>query len=187
MKDILSSLGILTEEELNELEPCVTTRTLKKGEFLVKEGVVCKELVYIKTGVVRSYYTTDSGKEITYCISFGNSMMTALSSLVQGTPSVENLQALTPLELVSLSKAHLERLCDSSINWLKVHKFFMEQEYIKLEKRIFSFQKENARERYEALLQEQPEYLDQIPLQYMASYLGVSSRHLSRLRKEMVY
>jgi hypothetical protein len=58
-----------------------------------------------------------------------------------------------------------------------------EQEYIKMEKRIFILQKESAEKRYEDLLNNQPLYLQLIPLSYLSSYLGITQRHLSRVRK----
>ncbi|MNY26270.1 hypothetical protein D3C86_1601080 [compost metagenome] len=62
-----------------------------------------------------------------------------------------------------------------------------EQQYLELEKRLFLFQKEKAKKRYMDLLENQPDYVQQIPLQYLASYLGITSRHLSRLRREIVF
>ena len=73
-----------------------------------------------------------------------------------------------------------------SPNWIKVQKYFAEQMYIELERRIFSYQKEKAKERYQQLIEKYPEYIEQIPLQYLASYLNITPRHLSRIRSELV-
>ena len=62
-----------------------------------------------------------------------------------------------------------------------------EQEYINLEKRIFVLQRESAENRYKSLLQTHPHYLNSIPLSYIASYLGITQRHLSRIRKTVFY
>jgi CRP-like cAMP-binding protein len=60
-----------------------------------------------------------------------------------------------------------------------------EQEYLKLEKRVFMLQKEKAERKYQDLLENHPDYLKHIPLNYLASYLGITQRHLSRIRKEI--
>ncbi|MNT98592.1 hypothetical protein D3C72_2412100 [compost metagenome] len=60
-------------------------------------------------------------------------------------------------------------------------------QYLELEKRLFIFQKDKAKKRYIDLLENQPGYVQKIPLQYLASYLGITPRHLSRLRKEIQY
>ena len=72
-------------------------------------------------------------------------------------------------------------------NWIKFLKIVAEQQYIELEKRIFQLQKNNAFERYSDLLKNHPEYLQNIPLQYLASYLGITQRHLSRIRREICF
>ncbi len=185
MKDFLNSFGMLTKDELKQLDSIVTTRKIAKGELIIPEGNICNELYFIKTGIVRSYYTTDAGEEMTYCITFGNTFMTALSSLISNQPTAENLQAVTATELDVIQKADLEKLYTLSPNWLRVGKYFIEQEYLEMEKRFFSFQKDKGKERYRELLQKNPEYIMQIPLQYLASYLGVTPRHLSRLRREV--
>ncbi len=92
---------------------------------------------------------------------------------------------MTNSELIIFQKETFEELADMSVNWLKLQKFFAEQEYIGLEKRMFSYQREDAKQRYQKLLEEAPEVIQEIPLQYIASYLGVSQRHLSRIRKEL--
>jgi len=66
-------------------------------------------------------------------------------------------------------------------------KVVAEQQYIELEKRIFKLQKDNASKRYADLIKHQPEYILKIPLQYLASYLGITQRHLSRIRKEISF
>jgi hypothetical protein len=62
-----------------------------------------------------------------------------------------------------------------------------EQQYIELERRFFQFQKNTAAQRYKELLINQPEYVQNIPLQYLASYLGITQRHLSRIRSEVAF
>ena len=86
-----------------------------------------------------------------------------------------------------IPKEKIESLGESSINWMKFQKIIAELQYIELENRIFLLQKEKASLRYEVLLKSHPEFIKHIPLNYLASYLGITQRHLSRLRKELVY
>lgn len=72
-------------------------------------------------------------------------------------------------------------------NWIKFFKNVAELEYVNLEKRLFLLQRESAEKRYQDLLENQPEYLKLIPLHYLASYLGVTQRHLSRIRKNLSF
>ena len=186
MKSYFHSLRLLSEQDLDMLNGMTTSKIIRKGEYLISEGSICNQLVYIKDGILRSYYSKENGEEITYCITFGNNLMTALSSLISGNPTEENIQALTDITLEVLKKEDLNRLYAASPNWLKAGKSLTEIQYIELEKRMFLLQKHSAKKRYEAFMETHATYLQYIPLQYLASYLNVTPRHLSRLRREVV-
>ncbi|MBB5645249.1 Crp/Fnr family transcriptional regulator [Pedobacter cryoconitis] len=187
ISDFLKNFGILTTAEIEDFLHLGTIRNLQKGEFFISEGKSCKEVAFIKSGILRSFFTPESGEEITYCITFPNTLMTAYSSFITSLPTLENIQAVAPCELLIIKKAAIDQLSKSSLNWVTFFKIIAEQQYIELEKRLFLFQKEKAKKRYMDLLENQPAYVQQIPLQYLASYLGITPRHLSRLRKEIVF
>lgn len=187
MRDFLTALQILSDEEIAHVERHTTTRILEKGALFIREGDTCQEVAFVKSGILRSFYTKDNGEEITYCITFQHAFTTAYSSFITGQPSPENIQAITKTELLILPKSYLEKQSATSANWLRLQKFFAEQQYVELEKRVFSYQKEKASERYQALLANYPSYIQKIPLQYLASYLGISPRHLSRIRREVAF
>jgi CRP-like cAMP-binding protein len=182
MISYFQSLNLLSEEEIQFLEGITITKTLKKGAFLIQEGEVCKEVVFIRSGILRSFFTKPNGEEVTYCLTFGNNLMTALSSLLEGKPTHENIQAVTELELEVIKKEDLFSLADSYFGWMKVFKVLVEQQYIELENRMLDLQRLDAKERYEKLITERTELVRHIPLKHLASYLNITPRHLSRLR-----
>lgn len=186
MKDFLQSFNLLNEHEINSFISMAEICNLKRGEYFIQDGNICNVVAFIESGILRSFYTTPEGEEMTYCISFQNSFMTAYSSFITGLPTEENVQAITPVKLLLLQKKDLDQISETSTNWLKFAKLLAEKEYLELEKRVFSYQRESARERYQNLLLTRPEYIEQIPLKYLASYLGITPRHLSRLRAEMI-
>jgi CRP-like cAMP-binding protein len=186
LRKYLEMVGHLSEEDIQSLLAFVRFQKLKKGEFFIREGQVSLEVGFLVSGLIRSYYTTNSGEEITYCFRFPNDMIAAYSSFITGNKTDENLQAISEVELLVFSKQELNKLANDSLNWTKFLKEIAELQYIELEKRIFQLQKTTALQRYEDLLQNQPEYFQKIPLQYLASYLGITQRHLSRIRKEFV-
>lgn len=183
MENYLKSFNLLTNEEIEEFSKMVRKKTLKKGEFFVKAGSTCNEVAFVISGILRSFYYSSNSEEITFCLTFQNSFMTAYSSLISNSITNENIEALSDVELYVFTREQLLQLENSSMNWLKFSKMMAEQEYIRLEQRIFLLQKESAETRYEDLVKNHPEYLKSIPLTYLASYLGVTQRHLSRLRK----
>lgn len=183
MRNYLKSFGILTNSEIDLFETKLVSRKLKKGDFFIHDGQVCNEVGFVVSGLFRSYYHSSQEEEVTYCFTFSNAFVSAYSSFLSQNKTTENIQALTNVEMLTISRHEILKLEESSTNWLKFFKHIAEQEYIQLEKRIFLLQKETAEKRYRDLLANQPEYLQQIPLNYLSSYLGITQRHLSRIRK----
>lgn len=187
MRAFLRKFEILTEAEISELIELASIRKLKKGDFFIGEGKVCSEVAFIQSGSLRSYYVPESGEEMTYCISFPDTFMTAYSSYLTGNPSLENIQAMTPAELWVISKKDIDSFSEKHVNGLKLQKYIAEQQYMELERRVFLYQQQTAKMRYKELTANYPEFIGQLPVQYLASYLGISPRHLSRLRKEVLF
>ena len=187
IKEYLKSYNVLTDNEIENLIQLSTKRDLNKSDYFVREGETCKEVAFVLTGISRSFYVSDKGVEITYCITFPNNLMTAYSSFITGLSTSENIQAITPVELMIIPKNKIDDLAMGNPNWIKFLKIVAEQQYIELEKRVFQLQKDNASQRYADLIKNQPEYIQNIPLQYLASYLAITQRHLSRIRKEISF
>ena len=186
IKEYFESFKVLTKGEIETAIQHFTQRKLNKFDFFVQEGERCTEIAFIKSGVFRSCYFSKEGEDITYCFRFQNDLLAAYSSFITGEKSLENIQALSSAELLVIKKNELEELTKNS-NWIMFLKIIAEQNYLELEKRVFQLQRENALQRYEMLLKNQPEYIQQIPLQYLSSYLGITQRHLSRIRKKISF
>jgi CRP-like cAMP-binding protein len=183
----LKSFNLLTDMNINDFIQLVTYKTLKKNDYFIQEGETCKEVAFILSGILRSFYLSIKAEDITYCITFPNNLMTAYSSFLTAQPTQENIQAITFTELLIVPKDKLKAMVEQDLNWTYFFKIMAEQQYIELEKRIFLLQKSSAALRYADLVKNQPEYIQKIPLQYLASYLGITQRHLSRIRKEFTF
>lgn len=184
-KEYLETFNILTSEEVNNILNQVNCREIKKSDFFVKQGSTCKEVAFVSESVFRTFYVSAKGEEITYCIAFPGGLITAYSSFITGNVTQENIQAINHAKIYVLKKKVIEDLSERSGNWTKFLKVMAEQQYIELENRIFQLQKRDAVYRYRDLLTTRPEYIKHIPLQYLASFLGIAQRHLSRIRKEI--
>lgn len=187
IKTFLTSFNILTNIEIDEFIQLSQVKHLNKSDFFIREGETCKNVAFILSGILRSFYTSDKEDEITYCITFPNNFMAAYSSFLTKQPTQENIQALTSTELIIISKEKIEMLALKYSNFVLLLKIIAEEQYIELEKRMFQLQGSNATKRYADLLKDHPKYIQTIPLKYLASYLSVSQRHLSRIRKEVSF
>ena len=162
IKNYLKLFNVLTDDEIENFIQLSTKRDLIKGDYFIREGETCKEVAFVLSGTFRSSFITGQGTD-------------------------ENIQAITSTELLIIPKNNIDNLVVKNPNWVKFLKIVAEQQYIELEKRIFQLQKNNALQRYTDLIKNQPEYVQNIPLQYLASYLGITQRHLSRIRREISF
>lgn len=186
MKSVFQSIQDFSPEELNLLDDLITFRTLKKGELLLTENQVCNEIVFIKKGILRSFFLNHKGDEITNCFAFENEFMASFASFITAQKADESIQALVDTEVQVLDRKGLEELYKSGFNWQETGRKLTEIEFVNLQRRMISFQKLSGAQRYEELYKNQKKYLKLIPLQYLASYLGVTPRHLSRIRKAAI-
>lgn len=177
----------LTPEESLLLSSSISCRKIKKGDFLITENQICNEVVFMRSGILRSFFTNSKGEEVTNCFTFENEFMAAFSSFITQTPTDENIQAITDCEFEVIDKSFVERNYNSSFRWADIGRKIAENEVVNLHNRISSLQKKSAIERYEALFANHQKYIQYIPQLYLASYLGISPRHLSRIRQAVVF
>jgi CRP-like cAMP-binding protein len=182
MENIIKNFQIFTERESNYLSKHLIKRVLEKGDFVVQSGEICEHLVFVESGLLRSLWSSHMGEDITRGFTFSGQMTTAYTSFITGQVTEENIQALVRSELILLPKNVADTLSASSINWLIFLKNFLEKHLLQQERRMLQFQKGTAHQRYQHLQEHFPDYLQQIPLQYLATFLGITQRHLSRLR-----
>jgi len=187
IQQFFQSFNLFSKNEIDHLLTFFKERTLAKNDFFVKENERCKEIAFIQSGIFRSYYTSNEGKDNTYCFRFPNDLMASYSSFISDKPSIENLQAISEATLLVIKKEKIQELVSENPKWSEFLRIIAEQEYLELEKRFFQLQRDNAAQRYAYLIENQTNYIQKIPLQYLASYLGITQRHLSRIRKEISF
>ncbi len=186
VKSFVSKLVDLSEEEWLAAYPLIEIRKLKKGAFFVREGDIAQYIAFTQDGYLRVFYNHD-GDEITRDISPLHSFVTALPSFISQTPSFEIIQAITDCELLVIHRDKLEKLYNSYINWQKVGRRVMEEMFVDTQYRIYAFITQTAEVRYKEMMKKFPDIFLYVPLQYIASYLGITSQSLSRLRKSIQF
>lgn len=123
-------------------------------------------------------------KEITKWISTSGYFVVDLSGFVFQQTARWNIQALTDCELYVINQSDYQKIGSEIPGWAVLEKLFIAKCFTVLEDRIITHLSMTAEERYNKLLQFNGELFNQVPLQYLASMLGMTPETLSRLRKK---
>lgn len=182
---IKSYFGVMDADDLQTIVSLFKSSTIKKGDFLLEAGKRCDTLSFVQSGLLRMYALKD-GKEITQWISTKGYFSTDLSSFVFEAPSRLSIQALVDTEVYSITKADYRKIGDMVPSWHELEKLFLVRCFIILEERIFSHLSMTAEERYAYFFQNNRELFNQVPLQYIASMLGMTPETFSRIRKKQL-
>lgn len=171
----------LSQDLLNKTLPHFQRETLFKSDYFIKSGRNADKLGFIESGMIRIY--AESGeKEITQWISTPGYFITELSSFVFQKPSRLHLQAIEDTTLLTINKSDYDSLCQLYHEWNQLDKKFIAKCFVMLEDRIFSHLYMTAEERFRQLMDYNPTLFNRVPLQYLASMLGMTPETLSRMR-----
>ncbi|SHK27238.1 cAMP-binding domain of CRP or a regulatory subunit of cAMP-dependent protein kinases [Maribacter aquivivus] len=155
---------------------------ISKGNFFLESGKTCRQMAFIASGYMRIYDIVD-GKEITLWIGSSGKFITSLSSFVFETENHWNIQAVTDCTIYVINREDHYKLNKTEPKWLEFDNLLLANSFALLEKSMFSQLHTTAKQRFQSLLEEEPELFNTVPLQYIASMLGITPESLSRLRK----
>lgn len=155
-----------------------------KKALLLKQSQVENYVSFIEEGIVR-YYIPKENKELTFELTFANDFTGAYDSFLTRQPSVYNVETIAKTTLWRLSYNDVQDLFRETKAGNIIGRLASEKLFLEKAKRELSLLNDTAEERYLKLFSEQPELIRKIPLQYIASYIGVTPQALSRIRKRI--
>ncbi|WP_298504649.1 Crp/Fnr family transcriptional regulator [uncultured Maribacter sp.] len=175
----------LSEQEKKYLQDAITKKVFHKNEIIFSEGRVSNEIYFVNQGCVRLFYNVD-GKDKTAFFYTTGQYICAGESFTFNIPATENYQAINQTEIFVLTKPKIEKLLQQVPKMEIIARIATENELITCQKLIACFITKSPEERYLDLLNTQGELFQQVPQQYIASYLGVSPETLSRIKKRIL-
>ncbi len=175
----------LLEEDMLSICASFSSIHYPKNSFLVEAGDICPYFYFIKSGILQ-HTLIISGEEKTTYLALKNSCTTALNSFKNQVPSRKSIKAISTCHLYQIPLTDFDNL-------LKNNKVFYNFYYNLIENQIFLIDDYridlltlSPEERYQKMLSNEPTLLQQVPLRYLASFLGISTRHMSRIRKNAI-
>ncbi|WP_343632139.1 Crp/Fnr family transcriptional regulator [Fluviicola sp.] len=180
----IAALFEVKSEDLKTISAHFHAIDLQKGDYFFKEHGYSNQLGFVKSGLLREWVTLPE-KEVTKWVATPGYFITDLNSFLFDKPAGSSLQALTDCELYVISKEDYRNMGKSIPTWNTVEKLFMAKCFATMSDRILAFISMTAEERYLQLWSSNKELFNQVPLQYLASMLGMTPETFSRLRKKM--
>ena len=179
----LNQLVLLNPSQQRALSNILETVEIPKDSLLLETGQISSHLYFVVEGILRSFYYAEN-KEVTRWFCFAEHFATSYFSFVYRRPSEDTIMLLTDAKLLAISYENLQYLSRQDTVWVDLNRHLLEYYYTNSLERIASFQTQSTVERYDHLLQAYPTIEDDIPLGYIASYLGMTQETLSRIRRK---
>lgn len=170
------------EHQLPAILQCFTHLRLQKNDFFVEEGNVCKYFCYINSGVLQHAITVQGEEKTTY-LGLKNSSTSALNSFMHSVPSRKNIKAISDCDLWIIKSEDFSTLLKNNRAFKAFYYKLIEKQIYRIDDYRIDLLTLSPEERYHKLLENEPNLLQEVPLHYLASFLGISNRHMSRIRK----
>lgn len=175
----------LTAEDKKLCASFLEPFAFSKNDILEEENKVPKHLYFLSDGFMRLFYFDDNGNEATTLIASPGRFITSFLDFIHEKKSAVNLQCVTDGEALRIERSRLVSLIDQSENFKKFSLVIFEQAIAITQSRANDLATLTAEARYKKLITEQPEILQNVPIQNIASYLGIQPQSLSRIRRQI--
>ncbi|MGN6530884.1 MAG: Crp/Fnr family transcriptional regulator [Ginsengibacter sp.] len=175
---------LIPEEGFEDFISHFVQKRVRKKQYLLQEGEICKHMAFIAKGAMRKYYLDESGIERIVDLYIEDWWAGDRESFVTSKPSVYNIDAWEDCELFLLSRDNALKLVDECPAFNEFVRKLDENNNIATQKRITSYISSISEKRYADFVDQHPYFIQRFPQHLIASYLGMTKDTLSRIRKK---
>ncbi|WP_445430474.1 Crp/Fnr family transcriptional regulator [Chryseobacterium indoltheticum] len=176
----------LTEEEKTELQSFFSVKKLKKKQYLLQEGDVCKCLSFVNKGLLKSYFTDEKGGENINMFAFEGWWISDFKSFINQEKAVLNIDAIEETELLMITLEDYDKLMLKIPVMDRYFRILYQNSLVTKDYRLIASNSYTAEEKYLQLVQKNPEMIKRVPHNLIASYLGLAPETISRIRKKIL-
>lgn len=171
--------------DLPNLTQMITRKNVKKGEFLLTEGQICKHIIFVEQGLLRFYSIDEEGKEHILQFAPENWFLSDRGSIYFNQPSSYFIAAIEDSTVALLDQYFVERASDLSPEFRNYNEYLLQNHIRHLQNRVNLLIGATAEQRYLVFMELYPDLMRRVPQWMIASYLGITPESLSRVRKEL--
>lgn len=183
LRQVMKQMINISEQEVEEFLSLAYTKTFKKSEIVTQPGTVPNEIFFIEKGIFRVIVTDNMGNEHTVHFALENQFIADYTSFLLDQPSIYTLQALEETNVVVLPKSAVYWGYQHLKEGQKMGRLIAEFYFIYQDNRVRNMYARTAKERYDGISEIFPNIHNRVPQHMIASYLGITPVHLSRLKK----
>ena len=185
LKKFLIGINSMSDEKAELIATFFTKKFYKKGTMLISEGRTSKYSYFLETGIIRCFIVNLHGDEVTTRFFSAPDFFNDYLSFFKQKPSQENYELITDCDIYRINFENVQHCFHNIPEFREWGRMLLTLNYAFINKRMIAFHKETAQERYLKLKNNHPEIIEKVPLQLIASYLGITKYSLSRIRKEL--
>lgn len=183
--ETISKIIELSESDKQVLRNNYLVKKLKKRQFFLQEGDVCKYAGFVTKGCLKTYTIDKNGDEHVFQIAIEGWWISDMYSHLTGESATFTIEALEDCELLILDLEARETIFKQIPNYERFHRILLERNYVATQRRVNSMLSSSAEERYLAFINKYPQIVQRVPQLVIASYLGIAPESLSRIRKQL--
>ncbi len=184
-RELARKYSTMTHDELDILENILVPMKFSKGQTILSEGEVCKNIYYVEKGLVRQFYFK-KGKAVTEYLAVEGDIVMCIESLFKEMPTHLQIEAIEPVMIYALPKIRLEEVALHNVNIQILYRKILEESLIISQIHADLIRFETAQDRYQKLCRLSPQVALRAPLLYIASYLQMTPETLSRVRSSAI-
>ncbi|MEM0578213.1 Crp/Fnr family transcriptional regulator [Flavobacterium polysaccharolyticum] len=176
----------LTSEEIAVIEATFQPKKLRKKQYFLQEGDVCKYAGFIVKGAMRQYRVDEKGVEHIVQLFIENYWANDRESSTMLTPSIYNIDAWEDTDILLITRADMLDLMAKIPSMTEMIRLMDERNAIANQRRLNSTISNTAEKRYEEFAKNHPQFIQRFPQHLIASFLGITKETLSRIRKQAI-
>ncbi len=175
----------LSDAQAGRLGRAFEPREVAARQSVARPGSAAHEILFVARGLLRFYYPSGDGKESNKAFVAEGEFAGALAAAGLGVPILYGIEALEPTVMLACPWQRWQALMDEDAAFERVGRKLAETILMRKERRARSLLTEDAATRYQAFVEARPEIVQRVPLYHIASFLGITDVHLSRVRREL--